>query len=115
MHMLQGKRIVAFVVGGVTRSEMRVAHKLSAKLGREILIGSTSCDTPTTFLKSLQVAPPSFVCNREHPSVLFAGVQCNMHVMQVTPPFCVCKREHLSVLLAGVQCNMHVTQVLTTS
>ena len=58
--MLQGKRIVAFVVGGVTRSEMRVAHKLSAKLGREILIGSTSCDTPTTFLKSLQVAPPSF-------------------------------------------------------
>ena len=52
---VQGKRIVAFVVGGVTRSEMRVAHKLSAKLGREILIGSTSCDTPTTFLKSLQV------------------------------------------------------------
>ena len=51
----QGKRIVAFVVGGVTRSEMRVAHKLSAKLGREILIGSTSCDTPTSFLKSLQV------------------------------------------------------------
>lgn len=50
----KGKRIVAFVVGGVTRSEMRVAHKLSAKLGREILIGSTSCDTPTTFLKSLQ-------------------------------------------------------------
>lgn len=52
---VQGKRIVAFVVGGVTRSEMRVAHKLSAKLGREILIGSTSCDTPTSFLKSLQV------------------------------------------------------------
>lgn len=50
----KGKRIVAFVVGGVTRSEMRVAHKLSAKLGREILIGSTSCDTPTSFLKSLQ-------------------------------------------------------------
>ena len=53
--VVQGKRIVAFVVGGVTRSEMRVAHKLSAKLGREILIGSTSCDTPTSFLKSLQV------------------------------------------------------------
>lgn len=80
--MLQGKRIVAFVVGGVTRSEMRVAHKLSAKLGREILIGSTSCDTPTTFLKSLQVAP-SFVCNGQHPSVLLAGMLWNMHVAQV--------------------------------
>ena len=34
---------------------MRVAHKLSVKLGREILIGSTSCDPPATFLKSLQV------------------------------------------------------------
>ena len=53
--VLQGKRIVAFVIGGVTRSEMRVAHKLSSKLGREVLLGSTSCDTPTTFLKSLQV------------------------------------------------------------
>ena len=52
---VQGKRLVAFVVGGMTRSEMRVAHKLSVKLGREILIGSTSCDTPATFLKSLQV------------------------------------------------------------
>ena len=53
--VLQGKRIVAFVIGGMTRSEMRVAHKLSSKLGREVLLGSTSCDTPTTFLKSLQV------------------------------------------------------------
>lgn len=52
---VQGKRIVAFVVGGMTRSEMRVAHRLSVKLGREVLIGSTSCDTPATFLKSLQV------------------------------------------------------------
>lgn len=52
---MQGKRLVAFVVGGMTRSEMRVAHRLSVKLGRDILIGSTSCDTPATFLKSLQV------------------------------------------------------------
>lgn len=52
---MQGKHIVAFVIGGITRSEMRVAHKLSTKLGREVLLGSTSCDTPTTFLRSLQV------------------------------------------------------------
>ncbi len=35
----------------------------------------------------------------EHPSVLLAGVQCNMHVMQVTPPSFVCTREHPCVLL----------------
>ena len=61
---MQGKRIVAFVVGGMTRSEMRVAHRLSVKLGREILIGSTSCDTPATFLKSLQVCCPHLVSFR---------------------------------------------------
>ncbi len=105
--MLQGKRIVAFVVGGVTRSEMRVAHKLSAKLGRDILIGSTSCDTPTTFLKSLQVAPFLFVCilnihlcfllecmpgdadfqhhfvHLKQGSVLCARGLCSVHVMQI--------------------------------
>ncbi len=138
--MLQGKRIVAFVVGGVTRSEMRVAHKLSAKLGREILIGSTSCDTPTTFLKSLQVSPPSFVCNREHPSMVFVRVKCNMHVTQdlttsactlnihlcfllernatcmwcrISPPlYAPC---HSSVLCAGVPCNVHAMQMLNTT
>ena len=98
--MLQGKRIVAFVVGGVTRSEMRVAHKLSAKLGREILIGSTSCDTPTTFLKSLQVTPPLFsVCILHN---LLAEVQCNMHVTPILTTSVCTANIHLCFLL---ECN----------
>jgi len=51
----QGRRIVVFVVGGITRSEMRAAHKLSAKLGRPVLLGGTALDSPGTFLKRLGV------------------------------------------------------------
>ena len=72
---LQGKRIVAFVIGGMTRSEMRVAHKLRTKLGREVLLGSTSCDTPTTFLKSLQVGYTLFrIAKRPFDAWFLAGV-----------------------------------------
>jgi len=53
---LQGKRIVVFVVGGITRSEMRVAHMLSKRLGRDIVLGGTSLDDPDTFLKNLLVS-----------------------------------------------------------
>ena len=51
--------MVVFVVGGITRSEMRAAHKLSPKLGRPVLLGGTALDTPGAFLKRLSVrAPP---------------------------------------------------------
>ncbi|KAK9819584.1 hypothetical protein WJX72_000024 [[Myrmecia] bisecta] len=50
----KGKRVVVYVIGGVTRSEMRVAHKLSAKLGREIILGGSTVDTPAGFLKHLK-------------------------------------------------------------
>ena len=55
---VQGKRIVVFVVGGITRSEMRVAHTLSKRHGRDIVLGGTSIDTPDTFLKNLLVRNP---------------------------------------------------------
>jgi syntaxin-binding protein 1 len=54
---LQGKRIVVFVVGGITRSEMRVAHMLSKRLERDIVLGGTSLLDPDTFLKNLLVGP----------------------------------------------------------
>lgn len=53
VKLLQGKHIVVFVIGGLTRSEIRTAHKLSVKLGREVLLGSTSMETPTSFLNKL--------------------------------------------------------------
>jgi len=43
------------VVGGVTRSELRVAHALAARTGRDITLGSTSIETPASFLQRVQV------------------------------------------------------------
>ena len=47
---LQGKRVFVFVLGGITHSEMRTTHRLSAKMGRDIYLGGTSVETPSTFL-----------------------------------------------------------------
>ena len=54
--------MVVFVVGGITRSEMRAAHKLSAKLARPVLLGGTALDSPGTFLKRLSVRLCASVC-----------------------------------------------------
>ncbi|KDD71220.1 hypothetical protein H632_c5528p0, partial [Helicosporidium sp. ATCC 50920] len=48
-----GRRLFVFVLGGVTHSEMRAAHKLSAKTGREVLVGGTHVETPGTYLEAL--------------------------------------------------------------
>ncbi|KAJ3679863.1 hypothetical protein LUZ60_016141 [Juncus effusus] len=47
-----GQRIFVFIIGGATRSELRVVHKLSAKLQREIVLGSSSLDDPPMFITS---------------------------------------------------------------
>ncbi|KAK8448473.1 hypothetical protein SEVIR_7G013800v4 [Setaria viridis] len=45
-----GQRLFIFVIGGATRSELRAAHKLSGKLKREIILGSSSLDDPLQFI-----------------------------------------------------------------
>lgn len=50
-----GQRIFVFIVGGATRSELRVCHKLSAKLQREIVLGSSSIDDPPEFITKLKL------------------------------------------------------------
>jgi len=35
------------------RSEMRVVHELSRTLGRDVLLGSTSLETPESFVDTL--------------------------------------------------------------
>lgn len=50
-----GKRIVTFIVGGITRSELRVTHTLGAQLGRDITLGGTSMESASSFLNHLQV------------------------------------------------------------
>ncbi|XP_020581596.1 SNARE-interacting protein KEULE-like [Phalaenopsis equestris] len=52
-HM--GQRIFIFIIGGATRSELRVAHKLTSKLKREIILGSTSIDDPAQFITKLKM------------------------------------------------------------
>ena len=49
---------MVFVIGGITRSELRVAHLMSAKLGRDVVLGSNVVDTPTSYLQRLQVRLP---------------------------------------------------------
>ncbi|KAK2651959.1 hypothetical protein Ddye_011815 [Dipteronia dyeriana] len=50
-----GQRIFVFIVGGSTRSELRDCHKLTTKLNREIVLGSTSLDDPPQFITKLKL------------------------------------------------------------
>ncbi|RDX77195.1 Protein transport Sec1a, partial [Mucuna pruriens] len=45
-----GKRIFVFIIGGATRSELRVCHKLTTKLKREVILGTTSMDDAPQYL-----------------------------------------------------------------
>ncbi|KAH8960961.1 hypothetical protein BDL97_05G025200 [Sphagnum fallax] len=51
---INGKRIFIFIVGGMTRSELRVAHKLTTQLKREVVLGSTNIDNPKQFIQKLK-------------------------------------------------------------
>ena len=50
---VEGRPVVLFIVGGMTRSELRVAHQLSNQFSSNLLIGATSIDSPNTFLKNV--------------------------------------------------------------
>ncbi|XP_047320829.1 protein transport Sec1a-like [Impatiens glandulifera] len=50
-----GKRIFIFIIGGATRSELRVCHKLTTKLKREVVLGTTNMEDPPQYLPKLKV------------------------------------------------------------
>ncbi|PRQ18028.1 putative sec1-like protein [Rosa chinensis] len=50
-----GQRIFVVIVGGATRSELRVCHKLTAKLKREVVLGSSGLDDPAPFITRLKM------------------------------------------------------------
>ncbi|XP_047337832.1 SNARE-interacting protein KEULE-like [Impatiens glandulifera] len=50
-----GQRIFVFIIGGATRSELRACHKLTAKLQREVILGSTSIDDPPQYITKLKL------------------------------------------------------------
>lgn len=49
----QKSTIVIFIIGGITRSEMRVVHKLSSTLSKDIILGGTSVETPNSYINQL--------------------------------------------------------------
>ncbi|XP_026388097.1 SNARE-interacting protein KEULE-like [Papaver somniferum] len=55
-----GKRIFVFIIGGATRAELRVCHKLTEKLKREIILGSSSLDDPPQFITKLKMLTTEF-------------------------------------------------------
>ncbi|KAH6812581.1 Sec1/munc18-like proteins superfamily [Perilla frutescens var. frutescens] len=50
-----GQRLFVFIIGGATRSELRVCHKLTAKLRREVILGATSIDDPAQYIEKLKL------------------------------------------------------------
>ncbi|GFP82263.1 protein transport sec1a [Phtheirospermum japonicum] len=50
-----GQRIFVFIIGGATRSELRVCHKLTTKLRREVVLGTTSLDDPPQYITKLKL------------------------------------------------------------
>ncbi|KAG6669698.1 hypothetical protein I3843_01G254600 [Carya illinoinensis] len=50
-----GRRIFVFIIGGATRSELRVCHKLTTKLRREVVLGSSSIDDPPQYITKLKL------------------------------------------------------------
>ncbi|KAL6606261.1 hypothetical protein ACP70R_041914 [Stipagrostis hirtigluma subsp. patula] len=50
-----GNRIFVFMIGGATRSELRTVHKLTMKMKREVVLGSSSIDDPPQFISKAEV------------------------------------------------------------
>jgi syntaxin-binding protein 1 len=48
------QRLIIFVAGGITYSEMRTAYQIGERLGKEVIIGSTHVITPESFLTNLK-------------------------------------------------------------
>ncbi|CAG8704301.1 3446_t:CDS:2, partial [Dentiscutata heterogama] len=67
-------RIIVFVAGGVTYSELRSAYELSNKYSRDVVIGSSHITTPQQFIDDLKRL-------RRHPNQSYSSPQ-SVH----TPP-----------------------------
>ncbi len=52
-HSFVGPRVIVFILGGITPSEMRVAYELMMQTKSEIIIGGTSLLTPQSFIHGL--------------------------------------------------------------
>ena len=53
MYMYQARKVFVFILGGAVRSEVRVAYTRSGKLNREVVLVTTSLETPLSFMEKL--------------------------------------------------------------
>ncbi|KDE02370.1 hypothetical protein MVLG_07072 [Microbotryum lychnidis-dioicae p1A1 Lamole] len=70
------QRVVVFVAGGMTFSEVRAVYKLSESANKDIIIGSTSTITPEQFvsdLSNLERGPPGSDASPIPPAALSAS------------------------------------------
>ncbi|KAF9919446.1 vacuolar sorting protein VPS33/slp1 [Linnemannia zychae] len=51
---VKGSRLIVFIAGGVTYSEIRAMYELCQSMGRDIMVGSTDIITPRQFIYSLK-------------------------------------------------------------
>ncbi|KAG2757041.1 Sec1-like protein [Suillus brevipes Sb2] len=74
VHAESKQRVIVFVVGGMTYSEIREAYSLSTSLNKDIYIGSTHAITPRNFVDDLRVVEIAGVGSRAVPNgVSLAG------------------------------------------
>jgi Sec1 family len=55
-EVLVNRRVIVFIVGGVTYEESRAVHLLNKELGANVIVGGTSLLSFDTFLEDLRVA-----------------------------------------------------------
>ncbi|GBE89630.1 Protein transport protein [Sparassis crispa] len=67
------QRVIVFVAGGMTYSEMREAYLLSKSLNKDIIIGSTHAVTPLEFVDDLKVLELSGIGSKAIPNGLGEG------------------------------------------
>ncbi|EKM50683.1 uncharacterized protein PHACADRAFT_264085, partial [Phanerochaete carnosa HHB-10118-sp] len=67
------QRVLVFVAGGMTYSEMREAYQLSKSLNKDIIIGSTHTLTPKEFVDDLKVLELGGVGSRALPNGVSEG------------------------------------------
>ncbi|KAJ7087363.1 Sec1-like snare protein [Mycena belliarum] len=67
------QRLLVFIAGGMTYSEIREAYQLSSSLNKDIYIGSTHTITPRQFISDLQVLELGGVGSKAIPNGLREG------------------------------------------
>lgn len=59
------RRLIIFVAGGVTASEMRLAYEISKSTSQEVIIGGSAILTPKKFIENLNNVTQNFASTKQ--------------------------------------------------